>query len=832
MIASFFHSVMLCSACESRPATISCRHFGGPSAPFCGRTCIHNHHGRLVGGRLGLPIASPFETAPGVLRWLEAERDASPLFSDWELPEQGLNIRGGFASMRYPDATSDSVRVIVKRLTPLAARAALAADRLKHVLPGATPEIGSFVARMRFLEPVELERELGNGSRKRVVLGDKLETYLVQRFVEAPTLRRYARDRFGARADVKRLWLPPDSLDRGLLIEFAWCCAYRLALGITDPGPGNFLVQEAADAWEDDEDTQPARRVYSLDEASAFSSQLAPGSAKTWLAANLGRAKGRGSAFDELRPLLGSVAELGAIWRSSDVGERVRAELHRALGAAHASEVGQWTDYVVQNLDTLERDFAALVGAISAVDGPVPPAARLDAMDLVEEAGEVREAFDREEDDAPDAAEPADVIEEVEAEAREEKVQDEEEEEEKPDPKGKTKAKAKPAKRPPPPPPAPLSPAQPYLFGYADLTAAYKGLSVGHEGRRFKMRELKSLLQKSIRRGLKPLAHAAAALMLGSHQVTNLCNRLMTISTEDISLGRVEIWEAAVALARLKRERYSTKKAEYRLPDGGGTVSAARWRAELRNDEQLRSRLFALIEAMCEAPKTRLCDYIGMTCISVGQQQSFGMQPPLVASNLRARLEAARGDLAREQDFFRFVGMHLGGSYNDITQRNVREFLRAAEGAARTEVHKRAVRACGEAIAIRNETATGKFAGKTNLAAAILLCTRDDAEMGPAEPLPPAPAAGAPEVRALYENVISGRNLPSQPLPSWVRDKHTGNVGPHANRDFIVSEELALNPRPRTVRLGDYYEKALELSKKKDQDALELSKKSSKRHRA
>lgn len=731
----------------------------------------------------------PFEASPGILRWVEAERDASPLFSDWCLPDSGINIRGGFASMRFPDASAAPVRVVVKRLSPRQAHAALAADRLKRALPLGTPCIGSFVTRMRFLDPVRLHRGLGNGATKRVELRAELDTYLVQRFVDdAPTLREYVRDNHGASdAEVRHLWLPPEDEDRGLLIEFAACCCHRLVLGITDPGPANFLVRELEGTWEDDGSDRPRRRLYSLDEASAFSAELAPGTGKTWLAANLGRSKGRASAFDRLRPLLPFVAALGARWRSAEANARVRQELRASLGESLRERAAAWGDYVAGNALTLERDFAALAGIPPAL--PLPPA-----------------TIKEKEEEAPEA--------------------EEEGEEEPPKKKSKkTSAAAKKNKKQtkaprPVPPPAPLSPDRPHLFGRADLREVYKAMSVGREGQRFRMRELKSLLQKAIRRNLKPLAHAAAALMLGSHQVTNLCNRLLTISTEDISLGCLEVWKAAAALADLKQSLYSSKKAQYRLADGRTLVEAARWRDELRNSEPFRARLHALVDAMCEAPKTRLCDYLSMTCISPGQQESAGKPVPALDQEAlhRLALEARRDPQGVEPALFRFLGRHLGPTNDARTENNVWCALRVALALARSDEHRHAVRACDTAIRVRNETATEKFAGKTALAAAFLLCTRPLDQIDPPSPLPAPPAPSDPTLRALYADVIAGRNLPRQPLPDWVHDKHTGYRGPDAEQRFVTTEEAGLQPRAR-ADLGTRYQEALALAVRKDRAA-------------
>ena len=283
-----------------------------------------------------------------------------------------------------------------------------------------------------------------------------------------------------------------------------------------------------------------------------------------------------------------------AVWRNrSDLDLAVRAEL-AAVRDLDSKQRDELADYVVSNLRTLERDWAIFCDlAPEALPAAPPPPVERMSIDDGGGYDPTNEAHAIEDED--DEAAEGDVAKMPSEEAVARRQADE---------------------RSPEEAVASLPPSAPYaggraLFGRADLGNAYWKQSYAAEpGKAYSNAAIKSLLQKAIRRNLPELAHFAAAMMLASFQVTNLCNRLMMIASEDIGIGNTACLRLAVELNRLKVRLWNDREKDKLALPGGKRV--ARWRHDLRDSAEFREMLHRVVGAMCTSAKTRLCDHIAM----------------------------------------------------------------------------------------------------------------------------------------------------------------------------------------------------------------------------
>jgi hypothetical protein len=760
---------MECHACQARPASIQACHFGQTRA-FCGSNCSDAYHVSLVGPPLdAVPHQLEFDgtrLGAGVLH-------GSTMFSNWQLTSEGINLQGGFVTLHVPGMAP--VDVLAKRLSKSQVLAAIVADRLKQLFMGGPLTTGSRYAQVRFDTTITLERPTKlAGKTEQINVAKAGENYwflLLKRITDAPMLRNFVVQQYGLYDGVRHLQLPGVERDEEFMRGFARTFAYRMLVGITDPGPGNFLVKR---------DQQGLPRFYSLDEASAFDPKLAPGPVKPWLQANMAKAKGRKEAIDSLRPLLPYITELTASsWRNQpdQLREQVRAQLAQVLDLS-PKQRDEWLRYVTENLNSLERDWAELVDAAPApmvvAQPPAPPS--MNALALEPPPEPVDPGGDEPEFDVDkEVAEHELLIQELQQASQQPVV------------------------------PVLSLPGQPHLVGTSDLHESYYKLSFGAGPQRYQKSQIKSLLQKAIRRNLPQLAQFAAAMMLGSFQVTNLCNRLLTIACEDISVGNLECLRTACKLERLRQELYSSKKLEAPNQD------VARWRQELRNSERFRKAVYVCVAMMCQSPKSRLCDHAGMVLLT----KSVPGIAPLVASEWQAQLDLVqRGALDSEEALFRAAQRHIDPSDHKLSVRNM--MIMTLGVASWLRLHQmpelaRVAQDCHFSLEARNATHPQKIAGKNNFSTALLLVTRPRAEIQVQLDLDLSDVET--QVQPLYVRLIAGQQLPV--MPAWALDKHTGRGPEKPNESFIVAEQQALEPRHHSF--DHYYVRAFELSKQKDQ---------------
>jgi hypothetical protein len=187
-----------------------------------------------------------------------------------------------------------------------------------------------------------------------------------------------------------------------------------------------------------------------------------------------------------------------------------------------------------------------------------------------------------------------------------------------------------------------------------------------------------------------------------------------------------------------------------------------------------------------------------------------------VPSEWYARLDQVeRGSLESEEALFRHAERHIDPADHKTSVSNMRVMVQYV--AAWLRAHQlpnlaRVATDCDFSLEARNATHPQKIAGKNNFSAALLLVTRSLTDLRLEMP-GLVLSAEDQEVQQLYVRLIAGQHLPV--MPAWALDKHTGRGPEKPNESFVVAEQQALQPRSPTP--DQYYARAFELSKLKDQ---------------
>ncbi len=223
--------------------------------------------------------------------------DPHKIFTLVQATDEGLNIRGGIATLTL--AGKKSEKVVFKKLDAAATSGSVRVDRIKPLFD--IPQNGSHYARVKFDPPMLIERKHGKGD---IRICAKTAWVLLQRYIDAPSLRKKTPNG-GLRSPV----------DAGFLRAFL----FRMVTGTTDPNPSNFLVQSA-------------ERYYSVDEGSAFSEKMQPrllartDAEKPWLRANLAK-----YALGSLEHMREQAAAIANQWRQHILEDEKSRNQLRAL---------------------------------------------------------------------------------------------------------------------------------------------------------------------------------------------------------------------------------------------------------------------------------------------------------------------------------------------------------------------------------------------------------------------------------------------------------------------------------------------------------------------
>jgi hypothetical protein len=305
------------------------------------------------------PDSVKFEGLPFDGSSLGSFANAAQLFTEWRAPAEGLNIQGGAVTMQLP-YMAEKIRVFVKRMPRNSVLNAIAADRIRdEFFDDWCTSVGTHSARLIFNKPFTIPRPNGVG-RGDITIKTKSTTagdwFLVSEFINTETLREYVKRVYGL--DSPKLALPEWNDENATFMQhFTNAFALRMVLGVTDPGPGNWLAIGRSRA-----DSTGSLSIWSIDEGSAFSSSLDPTTDKPWLRANLAGAQAL-KALGHPRALK-HVEELERSWKEvvanpAEFEHRVVRLLERT-GFTY-SEGLRRASYVRKNVGSLLADWRTMV---------------------------------------------------------------------------------------------------------------------------------------------------------------------------------------------------------------------------------------------------------------------------------------------------------------------------------------------------------------------------------------------------------------------------------------------------------------------------------------
>ncbi|MCK9356348.1 MAG: hypothetical protein M0R22_04255 [Dehalococcoidia bacterium] len=285
----------------------------------------------------------------------------------------------------------------------------------------------------------------------------------------------------------------------------------------------------------------------------------------------------------------------------------------------------------------------------------------------------------------------------------------------------------------------------------------------------------KSALQKAIRRGDAAVATYWAAILLGSHKIANLFNRLLTIASEDIG-------PADDSALRAVLDGYQWYAGLRQSTYGG----RGEWK-RMRNIAGIRSTVDGLVRMLCAAPKSRACDH---GCIGIVGPIFDGTEPLLHDD---WPVVMARGVAIRDPV---------------LALESLAKALKTDRAYLESVLSYLDRKGCGTAVA----------------SAKAIMSTKDRKARPPFMPLVhglftamhmgsdhgAAPIHDSAAVDTLYRRLL-GVELLHTP-PGYAIDMHVLGVSRGSVRSFIEAEHAALVPRVDPATVGfpetDLYDKA------------------------
>ena len=278
----------------------------------------------------------------------------------------------------------------------------------------------------------------------------------------------------------------------------------------------------------------------------------------------------------------------------------------------------------------------------------------------------------------------------------------------------------------------------------------------------------KSALQKSIRRGDVEVATYWAAILLGSHKIANLFNRLLTIASEDIGPADDSALVAVV-------EGYQW----YEKLRNGTYGGRGEWK-RMRNVSGIRSTVDGLVRMLCASPKSRACDHacIGIIGPIFDGEDSVGKGNWIGAMGECAESRDSTGALENLARALKADRSSLGAVLDSLGEMGCRTAVVAAKAIVSTKDRK----------------ARPSFMPIVHGLFSAMHMGSDHGS---------APIRNSAAIDELYRRILGTDPLTKS--PDYAMDMHVRGVSKGAVRSFIESEHAALVPRvdPATVHFPE-----------------------------
>jgi hypothetical protein len=311
--------------------------------------------------------------------------------------------------------------------------------------------------------------------------------------------------------------------------------------------------------------------------------------------------------------------------------------------------------------------------------------------------------------------------------------------------------------------------------------------------------DIKSLLQKAIRRNEPHLARYAALVLLGSQCIERCVARILVMISEDI--GPADTWLALEVLAVLDTHYYPTRA----IKGPKGTVQP--WRS-MRNSLVARRMVLALATRLSLADKSRLGDncahgylHCGEPCLAQPawlseQEQAEPAQALLPVLDLLL----CNGGCCFSEAIERcgYLLFHHQTTIQELCETVVRCYGRRVQ--QRSDDLLDLLKALDRVRILRASGDTSK--GRCTLVHMLYLVSATDAGTYELQPRPVA-ASLVGQVMALCDerqaNVLCSTLIDGswrEAMPDWVRDHHTVGLANSAlaEADWIEREDRALKP--------------------------------------
>lgn len=320
---------------------------------------------------------------------------------------------------------------------------------------------------------------------------------------------------------------------------------------------------------------------------------------------------------------------------------------------------------------------------------------------------------------------------------------------------------------------------------------------------------MKSGLQKEIRRDKFREANIWGMLLLASFKIENLYNRILTIASEDISIGNLYVLEYIYP-----RHQYYVKlrKEIEKMPDlvleDGSRIKA--WRQALRNSLDIRTQLSGMIRVMSHSPKTRICDHINGSIMKYPTGEKVTDDDVIEALTYSYVMK----DIDAEMIVLERIANYLNVPDQKLRYQRMMNIFGWIKDILKDTEYVKFVDYLIYFFEQRNKGRPVKVRGNTNLCNAILLVTRPSEQLGYIK-IDDENAKNHELAKNEYEKMIDGKL--EVVAGEYLFDKHVRKVTEgDPFKLFYVAEEAGLTPHADIP--DPYYKMSLDLLKDDDDD--------------
>jgi hypothetical protein len=300
----------------------------------------------------------------------------------------------------------------------------------------------------------------------------------------------------------------------------------------------------------------------------------------------------------------------------------------------------------------------------------------------------------------------------------------------------------------------------------------------------------KSGLQKEIRRNKPIEAIQWCLILLGSFKIENMMNRLMTIASEDISLGNMNLLLQLHKFHKLYIKEREICENDYIMIND---KKIKLWRQQLRNSEKIRNELINIIYQMCQSPKTRICDHTSCGIMKKKEKEyTFEEIEKQMIECYKSKL------IESEMKLFEMIGSYINVSERQDKMYRMSSIFKKIEEIVESN-KKPFIQALYYFFEQRNKSSYNKVKCMTNISHSIFILTRPESDLQYHKYEVPEYDIKKIVNEIIHKEII----LDIQP---YLIDKHVRGIKNIRQDifDFFNNEEPAITPKIDII--NPYYE--------------------------